>query len=104
MRKNKVEVLMGSATLNGNNTLVVKDGAGNTSRLTYKDLIIATGARARPIPGVEIDGEVIHTYRTALESRRLPQKILVIGAGAIGMEFAYFFLTPLGHKLQSVKC
>jgi len=93
MKKNKVEVVMGTGTLMGNNTLSVIDSSGKTSTLSYKDIVIATGARARGIPNVEIDGEVIHTYRTALEYKRLPQKMLIIGAGAIGLEFAYFYST-----------
>jgi len=93
MKKNKVEVLNGNGELDANKRLHVSDKSGNRSTLEFKDVIIATGARPRLIPGVEIDGEVIHTYRTALEYKRQPQKVLVIGAGAIGMEFAYFFRT-----------
>ncbi len=91
MKKNKIEVLMGHGTLEGGNRLSIKDTAGKTTTVSYKDIIIATGARARSLPGLEIDGDVLHTYRTALDYRRLPQKILIIGAGAIGMEFAYFY-------------
>lgn len=91
MRKNKVEVIMGNGTLDKGNKLTVTDKSGKSSSYTYKDIIIATGARARNIPGVEIDGEVIHNYRSILDNRRLPQKLLVIGSGAIGTEFAYFF-------------
>ncbi len=90
MKKNKIEVIRGNGVVRPNNVLAVTDKAGVTTEHSYKDIIIATGARARGIPGVEIDGEVIHTYRTILEYRKLPKKTLVIGAGAIGMEFAYF--------------
>ena len=93
MKKNKVEVVMGTGQLLGGNTLEVKDSNGRASTLSYKDIIIATGARPKIIGGIEVDGEVIHTSRTALEYKRLPQKILVIGAGAIGLEFAYFYHT-----------
>lgn len=93
MKKNKIEVVLGNGTLEGNNQLKVTEASGKSSLLEYKDILIATGARPRLIPGVEIDGEVIHTYRTALEYRTQPKKVLVIGAGAIGMEFAYFFST-----------
>ncbi len=93
MKKNKVEVLPGTGTLEGGNTISVVDSTGKSVSYTYRDIIIATGARPRMLPGVELDGEVIHTYRTALDYRRLPQKIMIIGAGAIGMEFAYFYNT-----------
>ena len=93
MRKNKIDVVMGTASLQGGNKIAVQDSAGKTTEYTYKDIILATGARPRTLLGVEVDGEVIHTYRTALEYKRLPQKILVIGSGAIGMEFAYFYGT-----------
>ena len=91
MKKAKAEVVYGDGTLEAGNRLTVKDNSGRSTTYTYKDIIIATGARPRPFPGVDIDGEVIHSYRTMLESKRLPQKLLVIGSGAIGMEFAYFF-------------
>ena len=98
MRKNKIEVVMGNANFEGGNKLMVKSANGESQSLSYKDIIIATGARPRNIPGVEIDGEVIHTYRTMLEHKRLPQKLLVIGAGAIGLEFAYLF-SSLGTQV-----
>lgn len=91
MGKSKVEVVSGNGQLIGNNQLEVTDSKGAKSILSYKDIIIATGGRPKVIPGIEIDGEVFHTSRTILESKRLPQKLLVVGAGAIGMEFAYFF-------------
>jgi len=91
MKKNKVEVIAGEGTLEKGNKVKVKDKSGKEQTYKFKDIIIATGARARPLPGIEIDGEVIHTYRTALEYKTQPKKLLVIGAGAIGMEFAYFF-------------
>ncbi|MBX7138900.1 MAG: dihydrolipoyl dehydrogenase [Oligoflexia bacterium] len=102
MRKNKVEVITGNATLEGSNRLAVKDSTGKLTTYAYKDIIIATGARARTIPGVEIDGEVIHTYRTILEYKRLPQKALIVGAGAIGLEFAYF-MSSLGTQVTVVE-
>jgi dihydrolipoamide dehydrogenase len=90
MKKNKITVVYGNGKLVGKNQLEVTTKDGSTSRLTYKDIIIATGARPRPLPFADIDGEVIHSYRTLLDYRRLPKKTLVIGAGAIGIEFAYF--------------
>lgn len=102
MRKNKIEVLSGSGKLLKNQKIEVTDAAGKTATYDFKDIIIATGARARPIPGVNADGEVIHTYRTILEYKRQPQKLLVIGAGAIGAEFAYFF-NALGTQVTLVE-
>jgi len=93
MRKNKIEVLYGTGSLECDHCVQVTDQEGNTSAYKFKDLIIATGARPKLLPGVIPDGDVIHTSRTILEHRRLPRKLLVIGAGAIGIEFAYFFST-----------
>lgn len=102
MKKNKIEVIYGYGTLDSGNKIHVKDDSGRSTSYSFKDIIIATGARARDIPGVEVDGEVIHNARTMLENRRLPQKLLVVGAGAIGMEFAYFFST-LGSQVTVVE-
>lgn len=90
MKKNKIEVVMGNAKFSRGNRLDVTDKSGNTTSLTYKDIIIATGARPKALPHMQVDGEVIHSYRTLLDSRKKPTKTLVIGAGAIGIEFAYF--------------
>lgn len=91
MKKNKIEIISGNGILEKNNSLIVTDSAKKSTTYSFKDIIIATGARPRPFPGVEVDGSVIHTSRTILENKRLPKKLLVIGAGAIGIEFAYFF-------------
>jgi dihydrolipoamide dehydrogenase len=91
MKKNKVTVVKGNGKIEKGNKLLVTGADGKQTTYTYKDLIIATGARARPFPGLEVDGEVIHTYRTILENRRHPQKLLIVGGGVIGIEFAYFF-------------
>lgn len=89
MKKNKIEVIKGNGILVGNNTLAVSGETFNDT-IKYKDIIIAVGARARQIPGFEVDGKLIHTYRTILEHQILPMKSLIIGAGAIGIEFGYF--------------
>jgi dihydrolipoamide dehydrogenase len=102
MRKNKIEVISGNGILDKNNTLIVTDSAKKSTTYSFKDIIIATGARPRPFPGVDIDGSVIHTSRTILENKRLPKKLLVIGAGAIGIEFAYFF-NSLGVQVTVVE-
>lgn len=90
MKKNKIEVVNGTGKLLKGNKLEVTDASGGSSLLGYKDIIVAVGARPRQLPGITIDGEVIHTYRTILDHRILPKKSLIIGAGAIGIEFAYF--------------
>lgn len=102
MRKNKIEVIMGNGTLEKGNQLKVTDKSGKSTTYGYKDIILAVGARARAIPGVEVDGEYIHNYRTILDYRKQPSKMLVIGAGAIGVEFAYFF-QAMGTKVTLVE-
>lgn len=90
MRKNKIEVIQGTGKLAKGNKLEVTDSAGKTTTYSFNDIIVATGARSRPFPGVEVDGEVIHNYRTLLDYRKLPKKTLVVGGGVIGVEFGYF--------------
>jgi len=102
MKKNNIEVIKGYGTLEKNNTLKVSNESGTQSKITFKDIIIATGASARPLPGVEIDGDIFHNYRTLLENTRMPQKLLIVGGGAIGIEFGYFF-TSLGVQVTLVE-
>jgi len=102
MKKNKVEVILGDGKLEKGNLLKVTDKNGKETKLSFKDIIIATGARSRPFPAVEFDGDVIHSSRTILEYKRQPQKMLVLGAGAIGIEFAYFF-SSLGTQVTVVE-
>lgn len=92
MKKNKVTVFMGAATLPKKGTVSIKTDKG-TEELTAKAIILATGARARELPGLEADGDLVWTYRHALQPKRMPKKLLVIGSGAIGIEFASFFNT-----------
>ncbi len=92
MKKNKVTVFMGEATLPKKGIVSVKTDKG-TEELTAKSIILATGARARELPGLEADGDLVWTYRHALVAKRMPKKLLVIGSGAIGIEFASFFNT-----------
>tara|TARA_B110000091_G_scaffold56745_1_gene62315 strand:- start:1703 stop:3097 length:1395 start_codon:yes stop_codon:yes gene_type:complete len=92
LKKNKVATLMGDATITAPNKVVVKTAKGGES-LTAKHIIIATGARARELPGLEGDGDLVWTYKTALTPPRMPKKLLVIGSGAIGIEFASFYNT-----------
>ena len=92
MKKNKVTVFMGDATLPRKGVVAVKTDKG-VEELTAKSIILATGARARELPGLEADGDLVWTYRHALVAKRMPKKLLVIGSGAIGIEFASFFNT-----------
>ena len=87
LKKNKVDVVMGAAKLAGKNTVKVGD-----KTLTAPHIILATGARARQLPGLEADGKLIWSYREAMVPPVMPKSLLVIGSGAIGIEFASFYL------------
>ena len=92
LKKNKVTALMGAATITAPGQVSVKTAKGDET-LSGKHIIIATGARARELPGLEGDGDLVWTYKTALTPPRMPKKLLVIGSGAIGIEFANFYNT-----------
>ncbi len=92
MKKNKITVFMGAATLSGPGTVQVTTDKG-IQDLTAPAIILATGARARELPGLEADGDLVWTYRHAMVPKRMPKRLLVIGSGAIGIEFASFFNT-----------
>jgi dihydrolipoamide dehydrogenase len=92
MKKNKVTVFMGAATLPAKGVVSVKTDKG-VEELTAKNIVLATGARARELPGLEADGDLVWSYKHALVATRMPKKLLVIGSGAIGIEFASFFNT-----------
>ncbi|GLO70184.1 dihydrolipoyl dehydrogenase [Phaeobacter inhibens] len=92
MKKNKIAVVMGEATLPAKGKVSVKTEKG-TQELAAKNIVLATGARARELPGLEADGDLVWTYKHALDPVRMPKKLLVIGSGAIGIEFASFYNT-----------
>ncbi|WP_116130866.1 dihydrolipoyl dehydrogenase [Tropicimonas sp. IMCC34043] len=92
LKKNKVTVVMGEATLTAPGKVSVKTEKG-TEELAAKNIVLATGARARDLPGLEADGKRVWSYRHALKPPHMPKKLLVIGSGAIGIEFASFFNT-----------
>jgi len=92
MKKNKVTTFMGEATIPAKGKVSVKTDKG-TEELTAKNIVLATGARARELPGLEADGDLVWTYKHALTPPRMPKKLLVIGSGAIGIEFASFYNT-----------
>jgi dihydrolipoamide dehydrogenase len=93
MRKNKITVFDGAAKLAGAGKLAVALNDKSSQTLTYKNLIIATGARARNLPGLEADGKLIWSYKEAMVPPEFPKSLLVIGSGAIGIEFASFYRT-----------
>ena len=90
MKKNKIAVHMGEGVLTGPTSLTVKGEKGE-EKLTAKHLIVATGARARELPFAKADGKRIWTYRHAMTPPEMPTKLLVMGSGAIGIEFASFY-------------
>jgi dihydrolipoamide dehydrogenase len=100
-RKNKVEHVAASARLEGAGKLVVTSEKGEQV-LTAKNIVIATGARARTLPGIEMDGEHIIAYREAMTLGQQPRSLVVIGAGAIGVEFASFY-RALGTEVTVVE-
>ena len=101
MKKNKITVHMGDGALTAaNKVIVTKDG--KTTELTAKHIIVATGARARELPFAKADGKRIWTYRTAMTPPDMPTELLVIGSGAIGIEFASFY-NDMGAKVTVVE-
>nr|WP_265506433.1 dihydrolipoyl dehydrogenase [Paracoccus rhizosphaerae] len=100
-KKNKVTTIMGEAKLAGKGRVTVKTDKG-TEEITAKSIVLATGARARELPGLEPDGKLVWNYKHALVPPHMPKKLLVIGSGAIGIEFASFFNT-LGAKTTVVE-
>jgi len=102
MKKNKVAVHMGTGVLAGKGKLAVTAEDGKKTELTAKNIIVATGARARDLPFAKTDGKRIWTYRTAMTPPELPTKLLVIGSGAIGVEFASFY-NDMGAKVTIVE-
>ncbi|MCC1491637.1 dihydrolipoyl dehydrogenase [Cognatishimia sp. F0-27] len=101
LKKNKVTAIMGVASLPQAGVVEAKTEAG-LMRLTAPAIVIATGARARELPGLEADGDLVWTYRHALVPPRMPKRLLVIGSGAIGIEFASFYNT-LGAETTVVE-
>ena len=91
LKKHKVTVFDGAAKLAGKGTLAVTKDANPVVTLSAPHIILATGARARQLPGLESDGKLIWTYREAMVPPAMPKSLLVIGSGAIGIEFASFY-------------
>lgn len=91
LRKNKVDVLEGHGKLSPDKRVVVTGGDGASVSYEAKHIILATGARSRNLPHMQIDGKKIIGYREAMTLPKQPKKMIVVGSGAIGMEFAYFY-------------
>src|ERR1700760_4560371 len=101
MKKHKITVIPGEAKLAGKGKLLVtKDG--KTTDVTAKNIVLATGARARTLPHLQPDGKLIWTYREAMVPESFPKSLLVVGSGAIGIEFASFYKT-LGADVTVVE-
>jgi dihydrolipoamide dehydrogenase len=101
MKKNKITVVKGEAQLAGSAKISVT-ADGNSSEYTAKNIVLATGARARTLDGLEPDGERILTYMHAMVPKTFPKSLLVVGSGAIGIEFASFYRT-LGSEVTVVE-
>lgn len=91
-KKYKVQLVTGNGTYTSKNELEIRDADGKvTDKIQFKHTIIATGARARMIPGIEVDRDRVITSTEAMIQKEIPKSLVVIGAGAIGVEFAYFY-------------
>lgn len=90
-KKNKIETISGFGKLTGKNTVEVTDDSGKKKTYKAKHIIVATGARSRELPNLKIDGEKIIGYRKAMTLEKQPKSMVVVGSGAIGSEFAYFY-------------
>jgi dihydrolipoamide dehydrogenase len=93
LKKNKVTVFDGHGRLDGPGKVVVNDGDNDTASLTATNIILAPGAQARDLPGLEADGKLVWSYKEAMVPETMPLSLLVVGSGAIGMEFASFYAT-----------
>ena len=102
LKKNKVTVFDGQGRLDGRGKVAVAKDGKAVADLTAKHIILATGARARSLPGLEPDGKLVWTYKEAMVPDAMPKSLLVIGSGAIGIEFASFYRT-LGAEVTVVE-
>ncbi len=102
MKKNKIDVVMGNGKLISPTKLEVTSADGKKQTLETKNIIICTGARARELPAMKLDGKKIIEYRKAMSLPEQPKSIIVVGSGAIGTEFAYFY-NSIGTKVTVVE-
>lgn len=102
MKKNKVTVFDGHGKLLGKGRLDVSKDGKNVATIAAKHIVLATGARARVLPGLEPDGKLVWTYKEAMNPDAMPKSVLVVGSGAIGIEFASFY-RQLGAEVMVVE-
>lgn len=102
MKKNKITVLMGNGVFNADKTLTVTAADGKTEIISAPHIIVATGGRAKELPNLKIDGTRVIEYRKAMTLEKIPEHIVIVGAGAIGVEFAYFYHS-MGSKVTIVE-
>ncbi len=102
MKKNKIDVIAGTGRLARGKKVEVTDSQGAVTTYEADHIILATGARAKALPNIPIDGEKVIEYRKAMVPEKLPQSMVVIGAGAIGVEFAYFYHS-MGTKVTIIE-
>ena len=102
MKKNKIDVITGTAKVKAGKKIDVKDTEGKTTTYDAKHIIIAVGARSRELPNLPQDGKKIIGYRQAMNLPKQPKSLVVVGSGAIGIEFAYFYAT-MGTKVTVVE-
>lgn len=102
MKKNKIDVIMGTAKVKPGKKVEVTGADGKVTAYTGAHIIIATGARSRQLPNLPQDGKKIIGYREAMNLPKQPKSLVVVGSGAIGVEFAYFYAT-MGSKVTVVE-
>lgn len=102
MKKNKIEVIMGTGKVIAGKKVEVTDADGNKKAYSSNNIIIATGARSRELPNLKQDGKKIIGYRQAMTLPKQPKKMVVVGSGAIGVEFAYFY-NAMGTEVTVVE-
>lgn len=102
MRKNKIEVVMGFGKLKAKGQIEVTGADGKTQIVEGKHIILATGGRARELPNLKIDGKLVIGYREAMVLPHQPKSMIVVGSGAIGVEFAYFY-NSIGTKVTLIE-
>ncbi len=101
-KKNKVDYFLGRGRINSPGAVEVTEGKDKGTRLQARNIMVATGCRARRLPGLEVDGRRVMTSREALAMKTMPKSIAIIGGGAIGVEFAYFLQT-LGSEVTLIE-
>lgn len=102
MKKNKVDVIMGSGKVKPGSKVEIKAADGTQTEITAKNIIIATGSRSRELPNLKQDGKKVIGYRQAMVLPSQPKTMVIVGSGAIGVEFAYFYAT-MGTKVTLVE-